>query len=370
MGRFVTLFLNLGPNVTNLYSCKSVFEWTNIAPRIAAQSHIVESVDDTIPDLSERRAMATVTGYLSGVSPSLLAFVVFGTTKTFQRKMYKTFVPAAIRQKLSGRRRHGDPDDDDNDDDKYTRRPEGSLPFSSVARSSFARASTLVGTGPPPPPPPPDAKSIGSTSAPTTPRTITQGPRRVSVRSHGERTSFLLMPIQGSLAKHRRSATVSVVDDIESQALRRSQIGVAVSSTPEQLQTPQPAVLQTQTTRGRRAATLGTVGTFYRDDSLEDLGQQHQIPLSRFHVKNKHNTYSGAGATAPNNNNTSRSSSSGRLQKINNSSRQFPARPDSFGSTRTTTTTIWSESAARPLSGDNHHHPRASGQKPRFGSIS
>lgn len=361
----------MGPTAANgLFSFhQSVFEWTNIAPRIAAQSHIVASVDDTIPDLSERRAMATVTGYLSGVSPSLLAFIVFGTTKTFQRKMYKTFVPAAIRQKWSGRRKHGGPDDDDDDNDKYTRRPEGSLPFSSAARSSFARASTLVGTGPPPPPPPPDAKSIGSTSAPTTPRTAQAPPRRVSVRSHGERASFLLMPIQGSLAKHRRSATVSVVDDIESQALRRSQIGVAVSSTPEQLQTPQPAVLQTQTTRGRRAATLGTVGTFYRDDSLEDLGQQ-QIPLSRFHVKNKHNTYSGAGASAPNNNNnTSRSSSRSRLQKTNNSSRQFPARPDSFGSTRTTTTTIWSESA-RPLSGDNLHHPRASGQKPRFGSIS
>lgn len=264
--------------------------------------------------------MSTVTGYLSGVSPSLLAFIVFGTTKTFQHKMYKTFIPQAIRQKLSGHKH------DDLNGEFACRNAEGSLPFSSAARSSFARASTIVVTSPPLPPP--DAKSIGSTST----------PRRGSIRPP-ERTSFL-SPIREPFQNRRGSATAAAVDDVEAQVLRRSQIGVAVSGTPEP-QSPKPVLHKS---RGRRA-TFGTVGTFFRDDSVEDL--QQQIPLSRFNVS-KHNTHDGNGA--------------GEVHVSNHHNRHFPGRTDSFAST-TTTTTIWSE--ARPLSGDN----RALGRT-RFGSVS
>lgn len=51
------------------------------------------------PDLSEKKALSSVRGYLSGVTPSLIAFIVFGTTKTFQRKMYDTFMPSIFRKK-------------------------------------------------------------------------------------------------------------------------------------------------------------------------------------------------------------------------------------------------------------------------------
>lgn len=69
--------------------------------------------------------MSTVTGYLSGVSPSLLAFLVFGTTKAFQRKMYRTFVPRFLRK----------------NDDSLTSLRSSHLPISSTNNSSHARAS-------------------------------------------------------------------------------------------------------------------------------------------------------------------------------------------------------------------------------------
>lgn len=69
--------------------------------------------------------MSTVTGYLSGVSPSLLAFLVFGTTKAFQRKMYRTFIPRFLRK----------------NDDSLTSLRSSHLPISSTNNSSHARAS-------------------------------------------------------------------------------------------------------------------------------------------------------------------------------------------------------------------------------------
>lgn len=319
-------------SASKLTSSQSVFEWTNISPRMKAKGHIVESVNETEPDLSESRAMSTVTGYLSGVSPSLLAFIVFGTTKTFQRKMYKTFVPKVIRKKIARcrKRRHGGGGgDDDNDDDFACRHAEGRLPFSSssAAGSSFARASTLVIA---PPPPPLDTKSIGSTSSPTTPRT----PGRGSLRPP-ERASFLL-PIQEPSKKGPAAAVDEVEMETQNMPHRRSQIGVAVSGTPEPLEEPQPVLKKS---RGRRS-TFGTVGTFFRDDSLESL---QQIPLSRFNVS-KHNNGGDGGLD--------------ELQ-MTSSNRQIPGQTHSFAST----TTIWSE--GRSVSGEH----RALGRT-RFGSVS
>ncbi|CAI6338063.1 unnamed protein product [Periconia digitata] len=75
-----------------------VFQYYSIAPRFAAKGHVVESAMRPTPDLSRKRALSSVRGYLTGVSPSMLAFVVFGTTRAFQRKMYTTFVPLCLRR--------------------------------------------------------------------------------------------------------------------------------------------------------------------------------------------------------------------------------------------------------------------------------
>ncbi|KAJ0164263.1 hypothetical protein CTA2_1408, partial [Colletotrichum tanaceti] len=82
-----------------------VFEYTNIVPRIEAANHTVNAAARLQPDLSTRRARSSVRGYLPGVTPSLVAFLVFGTTKTFQRKIYETFVPEWFRRR---RRQKGD----------------------------------------------------------------------------------------------------------------------------------------------------------------------------------------------------------------------------------------------------------------------
>ncbi|KAF9872126.1 glycoside hydrolase [Colletotrichum karsti] len=81
-----------------------VFEYTNVIPRIAAASHTVDSADDLAPDLSVKRALSSVRGYVSGVTPSLVAFLVFGTTKTFQRKIYETFIPKRFQRKRKPRK--------------------------------------------------------------------------------------------------------------------------------------------------------------------------------------------------------------------------------------------------------------------------
>ncbi|PVI02243.1 hypothetical protein DM02DRAFT_653710 [Periconia macrospinosa] len=78
-----------------------VFEYYSFMPRLSARGHVVESALRSEPDLSRKRALSSVRGYLTGVSPSMLAFVVFGTTKPFQQKMYTTFVPRIFRKKDS-----------------------------------------------------------------------------------------------------------------------------------------------------------------------------------------------------------------------------------------------------------------------------
>ncbi|KAH0430455.1 hypothetical protein CcaCcLH18_07835 [Colletotrichum camelliae] len=76
-----------------------VFEYTNVIPKIAASNHTIDLADDLEPDLSDKRGRSSVRGYVSGVTPSLVAFLVFGTTKTFQRKMYETFVPRSLQKR-------------------------------------------------------------------------------------------------------------------------------------------------------------------------------------------------------------------------------------------------------------------------------
>ncbi|KAK2042045.1 hypothetical protein LZ31DRAFT_373819 [Colletotrichum somersetense] len=82
----------------NLTLAPSVFEYTNIVPRFSAASHTIDLATGLQPDLSVKRARTSIRGYVPGVSPSLAAFLVFGTTKTFQEKMYSTFVPKIFQR--------------------------------------------------------------------------------------------------------------------------------------------------------------------------------------------------------------------------------------------------------------------------------
>lgn len=297
--------------------------------------------------------MSTVTGYLSGVSPSLLAFIVFGTTKTFQRKMFNTFVPKVIRRRICGTGKR-----DDEDGDFACRNANGRLPFassSSGAGSSFARASTLVVAAPPPRSLGADAKSIGSVSVLTPPRTP-RTPRTPRQGSKLERASFL-MPIQEpdpiSINNNNNHNNYNATDDVESQMLRRSQIGVALTGTPEP-QSPRPTLQPS----GRRA-TFSTIRTFFRNDSDESL---QQIPLSRFNMKkhNHDNNDDDDDDDDDNRNNNHHYNNTSNGGKRTN--RPIPGRTDSFAST-TTTTTIWSE--GRSGSAENRAHGRT-----RFGSVS
>ncbi|KAK2016152.1 hypothetical protein LZ32DRAFT_601727 [Colletotrichum eremochloae] len=82
-----------------------VFEYTNIVPRFAAKNHTIDLATNLQPDLSVRRARTSIRGYVPGVSPSLAAFLVFGTTKTFQQKMYQTFVPKIFQRQNRQKRK-------------------------------------------------------------------------------------------------------------------------------------------------------------------------------------------------------------------------------------------------------------------------
>ncbi|KAL1858112.1 hypothetical protein Daus18300_010113 [Diaporthe australafricana] len=182
-----------------------VFEYTNIGPRLTAKGHVVESAYKPEPDVSHKRALSSVRGYLSGVSPSLLAFIVFGTTKTFQKKMYKTFVPKFLRR---GRR-------DDDDDDMFTCRNPAQLP--SDYSNSTIRASSA---------------SIMLPRPPSTATTYVNSPRALS---HQHSTSFSMR----SSSKPEPAALLSTIPDeaddfaeVDPRFPRRSQIGMALSKLP------------------------------------------------------------------------------------------------------------------------------------------
>lgn len=67
--------------------------------------------DDTLADknvdLHVSRAISDIQAFVPGVSASILAFVVFGTTKAFREYFYRKFVPRPIRRKLRRRSAKG-----------------------------------------------------------------------------------------------------------------------------------------------------------------------------------------------------------------------------------------------------------------------
>lgn len=159
----------------------------------------MESAYKPEPDTSHKRALSSVRGYLSGVSPSLLAFIVFGTTKTFQKKMYRTFVPKFLRK---GNR-------NDDDDDMFRCRAPSQLPSSNYSSTVRASSSTML--------PPP-----------STANTYVNSPRSLS-----HQDSSL------SMRKPEPAALLSTIPDepddfaeVDPRFPRRSQIGMALSKLP------------------------------------------------------------------------------------------------------------------------------------------
>lgn len=205
--------------------------------------------------------MSTVTGYLSGVSPSMLAFIVFGTTKTFQRKMYRTFVPRSLRKRIG---RRGGCGIDDADDLMARPRPVSHMPASTAA-SSRARASiaaTVVGSG-------------------TPQRTLSHSSSMPSVRKP-ERAAHL-GPIYepGCMWLDEDDDDSELGVDHHRRRLRRSQIGLAVTSS------PQPP-----------ASPTSPGATFLREEGDTPSPDLPGIPLSRFNSHGRPRGNSAAAAAA------------------------------------------------------------------------
>ncbi|KAK8080604.1 hypothetical protein PG997_008422 [Apiospora hydei] len=82
----------------------AIFEVTNIIFQISAQQNNNRDAAAAAPDLSAKRAIAMMYFNMPGVTASLLAFVVFGTTRPFRERMYQTFVPKWFQKKGSTNR--------------------------------------------------------------------------------------------------------------------------------------------------------------------------------------------------------------------------------------------------------------------------
>lgn len=195
--------------------------------------------------------MKTVTGYLSGVSPSLLAFIVFGTTKTFQRKLYRTFVPKFLRRKQS-RRRSGR--------DGFDFGPPSEVPFSS-AFTTPATTNTTKNSSTAPPSPQKRARALSL-----------QLSRPPPVRKP-----------EPALGPINEAGCVWLPDSSSSSSatsLRRSQIGLALAS-------PPPSAARQ---------------TFLRPEGDSDESDRSPvataIPMSRFYIQQQRRPLSALSGTS------------------------------------------------------------------------
>ncbi|KAK8090863.1 hypothetical protein PG994_000368 [Apiospora phragmitis] len=82
-----------------------IFEVVNIIFQIAAQQNNNRDAAAAVPDMSAGRAISVTYFNMPGVTASLLAFVVFGTTRPFRERMYQTFVPGWFQKKKETTRR-------------------------------------------------------------------------------------------------------------------------------------------------------------------------------------------------------------------------------------------------------------------------
>ena len=63
----------------------------------ARRNREVELADT--PDLSKERAHEDLLGFMSGVSPGLLALLIFGTTKALREYMWEKFAPRFLKRR-------------------------------------------------------------------------------------------------------------------------------------------------------------------------------------------------------------------------------------------------------------------------------
>ncbi|RYP71804.1 hypothetical protein DL769_004610 [Monosporascus sp. CRB-8-3] len=70
----------------------AIFNLTNILCQIAWHANISRDVEADGPDMSTARARHDSALFLPGVSSSLLAFIIFGTTTPFRKHMRKVFI--------------------------------------------------------------------------------------------------------------------------------------------------------------------------------------------------------------------------------------------------------------------------------------
>ncbi|KAI1339145.1 hypothetical protein F5Y15DRAFT_416455 [Xylariaceae sp. FL0016] len=98
MVRFTLGFIFLG-----------AFELTNVLFQLAGRENTTIDALSDKPDLSASRATSTAVLFLPGVTPPLLAFLVFGTTTPFRKSMYQTFLPRRFQCEPTSSRRVPNP---------------------------------------------------------------------------------------------------------------------------------------------------------------------------------------------------------------------------------------------------------------------
>ncbi|OTA57962.1 hypothetical protein K449DRAFT_374214 [Hypoxylon sp. EC38] len=77
----------------------AVFQLITILLEISQLSHHTKEKIGEAPNLSAEKAKNDFLLFLPGVSTSLLVFIVFGTTRTCRKTIYKTFIPRRFQKK-------------------------------------------------------------------------------------------------------------------------------------------------------------------------------------------------------------------------------------------------------------------------------
>ncbi|KAI1762560.1 hypothetical protein GGR53DRAFT_414928 [Hypoxylon sp. FL1150] len=79
----------------------AVFQLITILSEVAQLSNLTKEKLGNEADLSAAKAKNDFLLFMPGVSTSLLVFIVFGTTRTFRKTMYKKFIPKRFQHRLS-----------------------------------------------------------------------------------------------------------------------------------------------------------------------------------------------------------------------------------------------------------------------------
>lgn len=80
------------------------FILASVLTHLPQQADVERDSHASEPDLSPGRASSNIVGYMPGVTPSLVLFIVFGTTRPLRLTMYDRLVPKALKVWLQKRR--------------------------------------------------------------------------------------------------------------------------------------------------------------------------------------------------------------------------------------------------------------------------